>query len=103
MYDIDIVLKETYIRGESVYADITIRLHSTGALATPATSITCTVYDSNKATVVSAAACTADSTGKYHYSFAPNQPSSYKLLIAATTTGSIVTIARKDFDVIALP
>ncbi len=106
MYDIKLDLKDSYIQAETVYVWATIRLHSTGALATPATTITCTVYDPAKTATASAQTMTALSTGIYYYAYtlgATPIEGEYKALVTATTTGSIVSIGTGTFNVRVLP
>ena len=66
-----------------------------GDLITPATSILCWVWDSVKALVVTAEACTAESTGVYFYNYTP----------AATVNKGVYTwvIRASDVGVFSTP
>ena len=92
----------TYIRGSSsVTMTVEFRNRLTKALVDPATSITCTVVDPKNTIVVSAAAATQDSTGKYYYIYTPGSTANlgvYKYWFVGTEATGAKSIRAREGD-----
>ena len=87
-----------FITGSTVICSIIITNASTGAVADPATSITCTIKDPTGTKVVDDAAMTNDATGYYHYDYnsASAKKGNYEVYYTLTD-GTRVTIPKDTF------
>ena len=83
---------DTFQKGETCPLEIEIRDKDTGALSTPATSVTVTVTDSTGAVKVSNHAMTKKSTGIYYYNLqlvANNESGTWTARFKATDSAKV--------------
>jgi uncharacterized protein YfaS (alpha-2-macroglobulin family) len=87
------------IRGNTVICSIIVANTSTGVVADPATSVTCTIKNPQGTVVVNDQAMTKDDVGYYHYDYQTTSSSrkgDYEVYYTLTD-GTRVTIAKDVF------
>jgi hypothetical protein len=88
---------EVFELSETVICSCTVKSGST--LTDPATSMNITITDPAGATAVNDAAMTKDSTGAYHYDYAPASLSGIYTVTYVATNGSKVSKAKDHFQI----